>query len=292
VKAFWLELELVTPLIAGADLWRAIAYHSKGAIPGSSVAGALRERFGETFMCSDAFPEGSVPAPPGSIKVKDPKGALGKTKYFLPAPELLSELKSNTPVEEKLKESLRELSEELYEMLDAYKGGLTKRVSEIPLKPKKKVGRFYASEAAELDYEERTSVSLLAATRSSKPGALYHQVALSPGQRFWALVLGDLPEKEFELRLGRSKSRGFGRVKVRAEEADLKPGNFLLSTVPVAFLKKPKGLLNVGTLTLWRDGVRYSTTALKPGSVLSEPQDCPWCVFVDYSWLLKEVMKK
>ncbi len=292
MKAFWLEIELLSPLIAGAETWRAMAYHGSKTIPGSSLAGLIRAEYGVIVKCSDAFPEGSLPAPPGSVKVKAPKGA-----YFLPSPELLHELLNDktrlTTIDERLTKSLESWNKGLALFLKAYKGGVLKPAHGSPLTPKERLGEFVSAEEAKVEMDERTSVALLAPTRSSKPAALFHQAVLAEGQRFWAIAIGELEEGELVSALGRGRSRGLGKVRIRFKEVKMKPGGLLLSTVPLAFLKKFEGLsIKKSMMTLWREGIRYSVSALAPGSVFKEPQDCPWCVFVDYEWLLKEVMKK
>ncbi|NPA85560.1 MAG: hypothetical protein GXO07_06120 [Crenarchaeota archaeon] len=288
MKAYWLSIKLETPALADTEQWGSLYTPSSKTLPGSTIAGALRRRFGKLFKASDAFPKGSLPAPPGSLKLKDVERG---DRYFLPLPQLLGDLMAEAEKVEPEDELAGAIEGEAGELLRAKYGGLTKRLRGEPLEvTSRTVGRFLEGRKAKVEFEERTSVSISLYFRTARPGMLFHQTVFAEGQEFWALVIGELPEREFVLRIGAAKTRGLGKVKVTAEEIDVQPGTFLLSRVPVAFVRdRAKGLLVIGKLTLWRNGLKYSVNALMPGSVLEKPLDCPWCVAVDYGWLLSKL---
>ncbi len=290
MKAYLLEITLKSPALPGAVRWGPLYTPGSERLGGSTIAGAIRRRYGITVKCGDAFPVGSIPAPKGSLKVK----GVGE---FLPSPKALEDLAQGRT---SLSDLRRDLATELLstfsegpqrvvaELMLAGVGGLSKAITGDSLAPLERIGdkKFVKAKKRSVEVSERTSVSILMATRTSKPKALFHYTVFEEGQRFWTIAFAeDLPEN-MSVRIGNSRSRGLGKAEVRAREVKIKEGGFLLSTVPLSMVKDVSGLLLNTDMILWRNGVRYKVSALAPGSFLTSGINCPWCVSVDYRSLL------
>lgn len=208
-------LKIKSPTVIGNERSARGFYTATEAIPGHTVGGAVnRALFGSVspermLVSSPAYPvfngDKTLPAHPFYYRCKVCEGRVVSTLGEADLLELIREGWDG------IKEKLIALQDEQSHLLKS-------------LHPRPVVPRD--GKTATVAVQSIVSVGMNRHAAASQLGLLYEYTAIEPGQEYWFTLASntesDIPD-EFDVKIGRGTSRGYGRAVVRVEERHTNP---------------------------------------------------------------------
>ena len=269
MRVYKCVLKIRSPTIIGNERSARGFYTATEAIPGYTVGGAVnRALFGSVspdrmLVSSPAYPvfngRKTLPAHPFYYKCKVCEGRVYSTL-------------ERADLRQLIRAGWRGIKEQLIALQDEQSHPL-KSLHPGPVIPG-------GGGAAGVAVQSIVSVGMNRHAAASQLGLLYEYTAIEPGQEYWftlaSKVESDISD-EFDVKIGRGTSRGYGRAVVRVEERDTDPSIpqdidgeaifYAVSPIPLRFIS---GQINLGECSA-RYGLGGVNGVLEPMYIAGRP---------------------